>query len=126
MKNQVFHRTLTVFLSLVWLVNGLFCKVLNIVPRHQQIVAEILGQEDARLLTIFIGLSEIGMAIWIISRFQSKVNAIVQIIIVAIMNLLEFLLVPDLLLWGRMNSLFAFLFIIIVWYNEFILNKKHH
>jgi len=40
------------------------------------------------------------------------------------MNTLEFILVPDLLLWGRLNSLFALLFISLVYYNEFVLNKK--
>ena len=98
--------------------------VLILAPRHQQIVAEILGEEHSRLLTLLIGISEIIMAMWVISRYRSKVNAIFQIVIVAAMNLLEFLLVPDLLMWGRMNSVFAFVFICIVWYNEFTLNKK--
>ena len=44
MKNQSIHRVLTIIISSVWLVNGLICKVLNLVPRHQQIVTEILGQ----------------------------------------------------------------------------------
>lgn len=124
MKNRSLHRTLTILISLVWLINGLICKVLNLVPRHQQIVSEILGHEYSRWLTILIGISEIVMSIWIVSKYRSKINATLQIIIVAIMNLLEFMLVPELLMWGRMNSLFAFVFIIIVWYNEFILNKE--
>ena len=124
MKNSSLHRILTILISLVWLVNGLICKVLDLVPRHQSIVSEILGSEHSRLLTMLIGLSEVVMAIWIISKYKSKINAIIQIAIVAIMNLLEFLLVPELLMWGRMNSLFAFVFIFIVWYNEFVLNKK--
>lgn len=64
------------------------------------------------------------MAVWILSNFKSRLNAIVQIVIVAIMNILEFILVPDLLLWGRFNSLFALVFIAVIWYNEFVLNKK--
>ncbi len=36
----------------------------------------------------------------------------------------EVLLVPDLLLWGRLNLLFAFLFIVLIWYNEFYLRLK--
>ena len=126
MKNQVIHRTLTIFISIVWLINGLICKVLNLVPRHQKIVSEIIGEDHSRLLTLLIGISEIIMAIWIISNYKSKLNAISQIIIVAVMNLMEFFLVPDLLLWGRMNSIFALVFIFLVGYNEFILNKKHY
>jgi len=40
------------------------------------------------------------------------------------MNTLEFILVPDLLLWGKFNSLYAFIFIVLVYYNEFLLNEK--
>ena len=64
------------------------------------------------------------MAVWIISRIKQRLNAITQIIIIAVMNTLEFLLVPDLLLWGKLNSLFAFTFILFIYYNEFVLNTK--
>jgi hypothetical protein len=64
------------------------------------------------------------MAIWIISGFKARVNAVTQIAIIATMNTLEFILVPDLLLWGKLNALFAFLFIVLIYFNEFFLNKK--
>ncbi|WKK76635.1 DoxX-like family protein [Marivirga salinae] len=121
---KTLHKTLTFLIALVWLINGLVCKVLNFVPRHEQIVARILGDENSRLFTILIGISEIIMTIWVITKFKSKLNAIAQIIIVATMNLIEFILVPELLLWRRFNIIFAFLFIGIVYYNEFVLNKK--
>jgi inner membrane protein involved in colicin E2 resistance len=41
-----------------------------------------------------------------------------------VMNTLEFILVPDLLLWGKLNSFYALLFIGLVYYTEFVLNKK--
>ncbi len=111
-------------IAAVWVVNGLFCKVLNIVPRHEQIVAEILGNEYSRNLTILIGLSETVMGIWILTGFKSKLNAVAQIAVVAVMNTLELFLVPDLLLWGELNSFFAMLFIGLVYYNEFVLKKR--
>ncbi|ADR22341.1 DoxX-like family protein [Marivirga tractuosa] len=123
-KLRTLHKTLTLLIATVWLINGLACKVLNLVPRHEQIVASILGDENSRLFTVLIGLSEIIMAIWILTKFKSKLNAIVQIITVATMNTLEFIFVPELLLWGRFNIIFAFIFISLVYYNEFILNKK--
>jgi len=98
--------------------------VLNLVPRHQQIVAGILGDKYSRRLTILIGLSEIAMAIWVLSSIKTRLNTISQIFIIATMNTLEFLLVPDLLLWGKYNSVFAFLLIIAIYCNEFYLNKK--
>lgn len=64
------------------------------------------------------------MAVWILSNIKTRLNAIAQIAIVATMNTLEFIFVPDLLLWGRLNALFAFLFIVVVYFNEFYLNKK--
>lgn len=118
------HKLINYLIAAVWIANGLFCKVLNLVPRHQQIVARILGNDHSRLFTLLIGLSETLMAIWIISGIRTRLNAVTQIIVIAAMNSLEFFLVPDLLLWGRFNALFAFLFILLIFYNEFSLNKK--
>jgi uncharacterized membrane protein YphA (DoxX/SURF4 family) len=114
----------TYCIATVWLTNGLFCKVLNLVPRHKQIVARILGNNHAGTLTMLIGLSEIMMAVWIVSGYKSKFNAVLQIAVVLTMNALEFILVPDLLLWGKLNALFAFLFVLVVGVNEFYFNHK--
>jgi uncharacterized membrane protein YphA (DoxX/SURF4 family) len=124
MTDKAIHRLLTYCIATIWIANGLFCKVLNLVPRHQQIVAKILGDEHSRLLTIAIGCSEIFMAIWILSNIKSRLNAIAQILIIATMNTLEFILVPNLLLWGKANAIFAFILILVVYFNEFYLNKK--
>lgn len=118
------YKILNFCTATVWLANGLFCKVLNLVPRHQQIVARILGNNYSKPLTILIGLLEVTMAVWILSPYKKKINAIAQITGVVAMNTLEFILVPDLLLWGKLNLLFAFLFIVVISYNEFYLNKK--
>jgi len=118
------YKIIRYFIAAVWLVNGLFCKVLNLVPRHQQIVTEILGDDYAFILTKAIGISEILMAIWILSGIKSRFVAIFQILIVATMNVLEFTLVPDLLLWGKANAVFALLFICLVYWHEFILDKN--
>lgn len=118
------HKLLNYFIATVWIANGLFCKVLNLVPRHQKIVGQILGDYYSRPLTILIGLSEMGMAIWILSGLWIRLNAVTQILVIATMNILEFVLVPDLLMWGKANSIFAFLFILLIYYNEFHLKKK--
>jgi len=124
MKHPILHKTLNYGIAMIWIINGLCCKVLNLVPRHELIVSRILGTEHARLLTVCIGLSEVIMAIWILSRFKTKLNAATQIVIIATMNTLEFILVPDLLLWGKFNSLFAGMLIVVIWYNEFRLDRK--
>nr|WP_290928439.1 DoxX-like family protein [Haliscomenobacter sp.] len=74
--------------------NGLFCKVLNLVPRHEQIVARILGETYARPLTLAIGLAEIGMAIWVLSRIKPRLNAVLQMAVWRSLNTLEFLWYP--------------------------------
>ena len=124
MNHNFLSKILTYFIGIVWLINGLVCKVLNFVPRHQEIVGEILGHDFAPLLINVIGFSELVMAIWVFSGFRSRTNAILQIVIIASMNFLEFILVPHLLLWGRLNSIFALLLIALIYYNEFILKKQ--
>ncbi|MEP7164481.1 MAG: DoxX-like family protein [Ferruginibacter sp.] len=124
MRDKAIHTVLTYCIATIWFTNGLLCKVLNLVPRHQLIVAGILGHQYSGTLTILIGLSEIAMSIWILSGIKTRSNAIAQIIIIATMNTLEFMLVPGLLLWGKYNSLFALILIIAVYLNEFYLNKK--
>ena len=124
MTDKAKYKLITYFIATVWIVNGLFCKVLNLVPRHQEIVASILNEEYARLLTLMIGISEMGMAIWILSGRRKRLNAIVQILVIAIMNVMEFAIVPDQLLWGKGNVIFAFIFILLIYFNEFSLNTK--
>jgi len=118
------HKLLTYLIATVWVANGLLCKVLNLVPRHEEIVSSILSNDYSRPLTILIGLSEVGMAVWVLSGIRTRLNAFAQISIVLVMNVIEFLVVPDLLLWGKMNSVFALLFVVLVYFNEFHLNKK--
>lgn len=118
------HKTLTFLIAGVWLVNGLICKVLNFVPRHQAIVATILSEKNARLFIVLIGIAEIAMAVWILSGLWSRFNAITQIVLVAVMNTIEISICPDLLLWGKANAVFAALFIGIICYNEFYANER--
>ena len=124
MQKTFIPNWLHYFIATVWIINGLLCKILNLVPRHQEIVARILGDEHAQPLTLLIGVAEIAMAVWILSGTRKRLNVIEQILIIAAMNSLEFFLVPDLLLWGRANAFFAFIFIVLIYYNEFQLTKK--
>jgi len=124
MKRAAIHKILTILISLVWLINGLYAKVLGFVPRHQEIVARILGSEISFVAVKVIGALEICMFIWIISRKFSRLAAVMQIIIVMTMNILEFILVPDLLLYGRMNIIIALVFVCVVYVNEFIIKPK--
>lgn len=120
------HRLILVLTLLVWFINGFYCKILNQVPRHQDIVARILGDEYARELTFTIGVLELVMVAWILTNYKSKLNVIIQIVIIISMNIIEFFLANDVLLFGNLNILFAFLFCGIIYNNEFILKQKRY
>jgi hypothetical protein len=124
MPTNILHTVLTHGIAAVWLANGLLCKVLHLVPRHEQIVARILGATYAPLLTRAIGVAEILMAVWVISRLKPRFCALAQLGLIAFMNALEFILAPDLLLWGRLNTVYAGLFMLVIYYQEFVLGKQ--
>lgn len=106
--------SLRLFFAAVWLVNGLWCKILDAVPRHREIVAHILGEEHAMLFTRFIGVGEVLIAVWIFTGIRWKWSCAVQISAVATMNVIEFIAVPELLLFGRFNLLVALAYITLV------------
>ncbi len=121
------HRFLklafTISIALVWFVNGLFCKLLNLVPRHQQIVARILGEAFAYVATKAIGVLELCMVVWIVSGLKPRLCSWTQIVVVETMFIIEVILVPDLLLFGVSNVIPISLFIGMVYVHGFILTK---
>jgi len=110
---------LTTAISFVWLINGLCCKLLNFVPRHQQIVTRILGADQSGAATKTIGILEIFMSVWILSRIRARLCAWLQVILIAVLNTIEFSQATDLLLFGRLNAVVAALFIAVILYNEY-------
>ncbi len=128
MKTSTLQRAFSYFCAAVWIGNGLCCKILDLVHRHELIVARILGPEHSRTITILIGTSEVAMAIWILSGIRRRMNAVAQILVIATMNTLEFFLASDLLLWGNYNAVFALMFIIAIyiieWHPEVISDRQ--
>lgn len=116
-------RALTIGIALVWFLNGLFCKLLNLVPRHQMIVFRILGEDYAYVITKTIGLLELLMVVWILSRIKPALCALTQMLVVAAMVIIESMLAPDLLLFGKANLIPAAVFISVVYLNEFLINR---
>ncbi len=109
-------------IAMVWLINGLVCKMMNVVPRHQEIVSEILSTGIPRTITFLIGIAEVIMAIWILSGKYFKINIYTQISVIAAMNILEYIFVPDLLMFGKLNIVFAGVLIVTIYVNAFIIN----
>lgn len=118
MRQYRMYKYINMAIATVWIVNGLLCKVVNLVPRHQLIVARILGAAHAPLLTRTIGVLEVLMAVWILSAIKPRWCALAQIILVATMNVIEFVLAPDLLLFGKINIIIAALFILLIYWNQ--------
>lgn len=117
------QKIFTFFIASVWLVNGLFYKVLGLMPRHKQIVAKILGETYATELTFAIGIGEIFISFWFLTGIYRRENVIFQIILVVTMNCIEFFLSPDLLMFGRGNIILASGFVVFLYYFEFL--PKH-
>ncbi len=97
--------------------------MLGQVPRHQLIVASILGEKHSGVITTFIGISEIIMAIWILSRWKPVSATTLQVLAVVLMNIIECIAAPALLLFGRMNALLASFFVMFVILNGFLQSK---
>ena len=117
---QALHDYFRHFIATVWLLNGLYCKILGQVPRHEQIVETILGATYSHELIILIGVLEICLGIIIYLNIQAKFIAIFQIVIVMTMNLLEFALAQEWLLWGAWNLLFATIFCLMIYLHAFV------
>ena len=109
-------------IAMVWLINGLVCKMMNFAPRHQQIVSGILHTDIPRTITFMIGIAEVMMAVWIVSGKYLKTNVYLQISVIALMNILEYIFVPHLLLWGKLNIIFAGVLIAVIYINALYIN----
>jgi hypothetical protein len=90
--------TLRIGTASVWILFGLVFKVLHAVPRHEAIVATILGRAAAGPVTLLIGLAETAMGIWILSRRWPRSCAAAQTVTIVGMNALELTLARDQLL----------------------------
>ena len=126
MKFSITNKILSFLIASVWLINGLYCKILNQVPRHETIVASIFNNEYSRQIIILIGFLEVCLSIWLFTKYKQKLATILQIFLVLLMNIIEFILAKELLLWREYNIVFALIFITIVYLNGFYFNKKHH
>jgi hypothetical protein len=113
------YKIIRYFTAIVWLINGIYAKILGGIPRHELIVEKVLQTTHAHQFIIWIGIAEIFMVVWILSGKYSKFNVIVQAIVILTMNILEFTLSSGLLLWGKMNLVFACLFVVLILWNEF-------
>jgi hypothetical protein len=83
-------------IALVWLYQGLWCKLLNRAPNHQKIVATVpfLSGSQAREALIALGSLECVLAAWVLSGFRMQEAALTQTLLLGFMNTAG-------LLWAR-------------------------
>lgn len=82
----------------VWLVHGMLNKILSLTPRHERIVARVLGEGAAGPATLAVGALELCFAAWIVSGRRPALCAAAQTVALAGMNVLELAYARDLLL----------------------------
>jgi SAM-dependent methyltransferase len=87
------------FVAGVWLVQGLYSKLLTGVPRHLAIVRSVpyLG-EHAHVVLPLVGVAEVALAIWILSGVAPICCAATQTVALLSMNVIE-------LTWAREHLL---------------------
>jgi hypothetical protein len=104
-------------IALVWLYQGLWCKVLGGVPHHQAVISAVplIGPAAAPIALMVLGLVECGIAAWILSGQRMRQAAIVQTALLFAMNasglIWAWRFIPDPI--GMIVQNFAFL--LLVW-----------
>jgi uncharacterized protein YqjF (DUF2071 family)/uncharacterized membrane protein YphA (DoxX/SURF4 family) len=107
----------TVFVASIWLLHGLFNKLLHGSPRHLQIVQSVPGLSGAagqRVLTA-VGLLEVGIALWVLSGWAAHWCAAGQTIFLLSMNAIELTVARPLLLWPAGLIPVNLLFLAVAW-----------
>lgn len=100
----------------VWIFHGLFSKLLGGIPRHEMIVARILGEGVARPATIAIGLLEIALGLWALTGRWKIPCATVQTLAIISMNALEILIARDLLISAPGMVALNAAFLAVIWW----------
>lgn len=105
---------LTLLIAAVWITFGLYFKLLNQVPRHREIVSRILTPRFAHL-TPLIGLAEILLGLWALTRQHKIPCAITMTLAILTMNTLELTKAKDLLLAPKTMLAANLLFLTLIW-----------
>jgi hypothetical protein len=111
------HKLIRLSIALVWLYQGLWCKVLGGVARQEAVLSTVpfLGAREVRVALITLGLVECGLALWVLSGQRMRQAATVQTALLVAMNsgglIWAWHLIPDPV--GMILQNFAFL--VLVW-----------
>src|SRR5262245_23265714 len=93
------HRSwIRLGIAIVWILFGLVFKLLDTVPRHRRIVARVVGEPRARVVTSLVAVGEIALGLWMLYGRYLPLCMGVQTLAIVAMNALEIRRARDLLL----------------------------
>lgn len=104
-------------IALVWVYQGLWCKLLSHAPHHQKIVqtTPFLGPFRQRQALLALGFLECVLAAWVLSGIHAREAALIETLLLVAMNISG-------LVWARrlisdpMGMLLQnFVFLILAW-----------
>jgi DoxX-like family len=104
-------------IAMVWLYQGLWCKVLGYASRHEAVIAAapFIGPAAARTAMVGIGMVECGMAVWVLSGRRMRWAAAAQTALLIGMNAAGLLWARNLLADPAGMILQNFAFVLLIW-----------
>jgi uncharacterized membrane protein YphA (DoxX/SURF4 family) len=82
------NRLIRIAIALVWLYQGLWCKVLGGAPHHEAVIEAVpfIGSTAGHITLIALGLLECGIGLWVLSGRLMRQAALVQTVLLVAMN----------------------------------------
>jgi hypothetical protein len=116
-SSHTFRGASALIVASVWLVHGLYNKLLGGSARHLAIVQSVPGLEGTpgEHALAAIGILEVGIAVWVLSAWSPRLCAATQTIALLSMNGLELTFARDLLLWPAGLIPVNLLFLALAW-----------
>lgn len=117
LRRMLDQKLIRVSIALVWLYQGLWCKVLGWAPQQKELVADVpfIGHVAARTVLVSLGLIECSIAAWVLSGKRMRHAALAQTTLIVAMNaggiIWAWRLIPD--VGGILVQNFAFL--VLIW-----------
>jgi len=80
--------TIRASLALVWLYQGLWCKLLGRMPHHQEVIGSVpfLDGAAGHIALIALGVIECAIAVWVVSGRWARLAAAAQTALLMAMN----------------------------------------
>jgi uncharacterized membrane protein YphA (DoxX/SURF4 family) len=77
-----------VAIALVWIYEGLWCKILGRAPGQESIASDIpfVGAHQAHRFLILLGIVECAFGVWTLSGWRPWLAALVQTVVLVAMN----------------------------------------